>query len=70
MIGNGSFYFTRAYNDKPYYQITTNDGTKGTITLTRKGGSAFSSYVGASLSGVNSTTVTLLVFYCTVPDEA
>ena len=70
MIGNGSFYFTRAYNDRPYYQITTNDGTKGTITLTRKDGSAFSSYVGASLSGVNSTTVTLLVFYCTVPDEA
>ena len=70
MIGNGSFYFTRAYNDRPYYQITTNDGTKGTITLTRKDGSAFSSYVGASLSGVNSTTATLLVFYCTVPDEA
>ena len=36
----------------------------------RKDGSAFGAYVGAELSGVTSTTVTLVVFYCTVPDDA
>lgn len=69
MIGNGSFYFTRAYRDKPYFHIHTDDGSEGQITLNRKNGSAFGSYVGATLSGVNSTTTTLIVFYCTVPDE-
>lgn len=69
MVGNGTLYFTRAYNDRPYFHIHTNDGSEGTVTLNRKDGSAFSSYVGATLSGVNSSTVTLLVFYCTVPDE-
>lgn len=69
MIGNGSFYFTRAYKDKPYFHIHTNDGSEGKVTLNRKDGSAFGSYVGATLSGVNSNTTTLIVFYCTVPDE-
>lgn len=69
MVGNGSFYFTRAYRDRPYYHIHTDDGSQGTVTLTKKDGSAFSSYVGARLSGVNSSTTTLLVFYCTVPSE-
>ena len=68
MIGNGTFYFTRAYNDRPYFHIHTDDGSEGIVTLNRKDGSAFSSYVGATLTGVKSTTVTLLVFYCTVPD--
>lgn len=69
LIGNGSFYFTRAYNDKPYFHIHTSDGSVGTVTLNKKDTSEFSPYVGASLSGVNSDTSTLLVFYCTVPVE-
>jgi len=69
MIGNGTFYFTRAYRDRPYYHIHTDDGSAGKITLNKKDGSAFSSYVGATLSGVSSKTTTVLVFYCTVPDE-
>lgn len=68
MIGNGTFYFTRAYLDRPYFHVHTSDGSQGTVTLNRKDGSAFSSYVGAKLTGVNSNTVTVLVFYCTVPD--
>ena len=38
------------------------------MTLNRKDGSDFSSHVGATLSGADSKTVTLIVFYCTVPD--
>ena len=68
MVGNGSFYFTRAYQDRPYFQVDTDDGSKATVTLNRKSGSAFGAYVGATLTGVSSTTVSLLVFYCTVPD--
>lgn len=67
MIGNGSFYFTRPYQDRPYFHIHTSDGTEGTVTLNRKEGSEFGEYIGASLSGVNSSTSTLLVFYCTLP---
>lgn len=67
MIGNGSFYFTRAYNDRPYFHIHTSDGSVGKVTLTKKDTTEFSPYVGAKLSGVNSDTSTLLVFYCTVP---
>ena len=70
LIGNGTFYFTRAYLDRPYFHIHTSDGSKGTVTLNKKDGSAFSAYVGATLSGVNTDTVTLVVFYCTVPDES
>ena len=69
IIGNGSFYFTRAYNDRPYFQYQTNDGKKPTVTLNKKSGSAFASYVGAAISGVASTTKTVVAFYCTVPDE-
>jgi hypothetical protein len=68
MVGNGSFYFTRAYQDRPYFQVDTDDGSKATVTLNRKSGSAFGAYVGATLTGVSSTTVSLLVFYCTVPN--
>ena len=69
IIGNGSFYFTRAYNDRPYFQYQTNDGKTPTVTLNKKSGSAFASYVGASISGVSSSTRTVIAFYCTVPDE-
>lgn len=69
MIGNGSFYFTRAYFDRPYFHIHTDDGSVGTVTLNRRGGREVGSYIGATLSGVSSTTTTLLVFYCTVPDQ-
>ena len=62
-------YFTRAYNDRPYFQYQTNDGKTPTVTLTKKSGSAFASYVGASISGVSSSTRTVIAFYCTVPDE-
>ena len=68
MIGNGSFYFTRAYSDRPYFQVSVNDDSTPVVTLTRKSGSAFAAYVGATLTGVNADTVTLLVFYCTVPE--
>ncbi len=67
IIGNGSFFFTRSYSDRPYFQVQTNDGTTPVVTLTRKSGSSFNPYIGASLSGVNSDTVTLVVFYLTVP---
>jgi len=67
MIGNGSFYFTRAYTDRPYFHIHTDDGSEGNITLNRSEGSEFGEYIGATLSGVDSTTTTLLVFYCTLP---
>lgn len=69
MIGNGTFYFTRSYRDRPYFHIHTSDGSSGTVTLNRSGGTEFGSYVGATLTGVGSDTVTLLVFYCTVPEE-
>ena len=69
LVGNGKFYFTRAYLDRPYFQVKVNDDSSPTITLMRKDGSAFGAYVGAELSGVTSTTVTLVVFYCTVPDD-
>lgn len=68
MVGNGTFYFTRAYQDKPYFQFNTSDETKATITLNKKEGNSSDIYVGATLSGVKSDTVTLLVFYCTLPD--
>ena len=67
IIGNGSFFFTRSYSDRPYFQVQTNDGTTPTVTLTRRGSSDFNPYIGASISGVNSNTVTLVVFYLTVP---
>ena len=69
IIGNGSFYFTRSYNDRPYFQYQTNDGKTPTVTLNKKSGSAFASYVGATISGVSSSTKTVIAFYCTVPDE-
>lgn len=69
MIGNGTFYFTRPYRDRPYFHIHTSDGSEGTVTLNRKEGSEFEEYIGASLSGVNSNTTTLLVFYCTLPSD-
>ena len=69
LVGNGKFYFTRAYLDRPYFQVQTRDGSTPTITLLRRSGSAFGAYIGAELSGVTSTTVTLVVFYCTVPDD-
>ena len=69
MIGNGTFYFPRAYHDRPYFHIHTSDGSEGVITLNRSGGSEFGSYVGATLSGVDTSTSTLLVFYCTVPTD-
>ena len=70
LIGNGTFYFTRAYKDRPYYHIHTDDGSVGKITLNKKDGSAFEAYVGATLSGVSPSTTTVVVFYCTVPSEA
>ena len=69
MIGNGTFYFTRAYKDRPYYHIHTSDGSSGTIKLNRSASGDFGTYVGASLSGVASDTSTLLVFYCTGPAD-
>ena len=69
IIGNGTFYFTRSYRDRPYFHIHTSDGSVGTITLNRSGGTELGFYVGATLTGVFSDTVTLLVFYCTVPEE-
>ena len=69
LIGNGSFYFTRAYKDRPYFMVQTDDGSSAFIELTRREGSAFGEYIGAKLSGVNSSTVSVVVFYCTVPDE-
>ena len=69
MIGNGTFYFTRPYRDRPYFHIHTSDGSEGTVTLNRKEGSEFEEYIGADLSGVNSDTTTLLVFYCTLPSD-
>lgn len=70
LIGNGTFYFTRAYLDRSYFHIHTDDGSSGQITLNRRDGSAFGAYVGATLSGVNAATTTVVVFYCTVPAEA
>ena len=67
MIGTGTMYFTRAYRDRPYFHIHTDDGSEGTVTLLRRGGSEFGTYIGTTLSGVSAATVTLLVFYCTVP---
>ena len=67
IIGGGTMYFTRAYIDRPYFHIHSDDGSEGTVTLIRRGSSEFDAYIGASLSGVSATTVTLLVFYCTVP---
>ena len=69
LIGNGSFYFTRAYRDRPYFMIQTNDGAEPVIELTRREGSAFGEYICAKLSGVSSTTVSVVVFYCTIPEE-
>ena len=60
-------YFTRAYRDRPYFHIHTDDSSEGTVTLLRRGGSEFDAYIGATLSDVTAATVTLLVFYCTVP---
>ena len=60
-------YFTRAYRDRPYFHIHTDDGSEGTVALLRRGGSEFDAYIGATLSGVTAATVTLMVFYCTVP---
>ncbi len=70
LVGNGSFYFTRAYLDRPYFHVHVSDDSTPTVVLDKKDGSAFGAYVGATLSGVKSDTVTLLVFYCTVPDES
>ena len=67
LIGTGTMYFTRAYRDRPYFHIHTDDGSEGTVTLLRRGGSEFDAYIGATLSGVTAATVTLMVFYCTVP---
>lgn len=69
IIGNGTFYFTRSYNDTPYWQVQTDDGTVPVITLIRKEGYEFNPYVGARLSGVNSDTATLVVFYLTIPTD-
>lgn len=69
MIGNGSFYFTRAYKDRPYFHVHTDDGSEAEVILNKKDADDFSSYVGATISGVESSTITLLVFYCTVPEE-
>ena len=70
IVGNGSFYFTRAYQDRPYFHYQCDDGSTPTIELVRKEGSAFEAYIGATLTGVSSTTTTVVAFYCTVPDEA
>jgi len=67
LIGTGTMYFTRAYRDRPYFHIHTDDGSEGTVTLIRRGGSELDAYIGATLSNVSAATVTLLVFYCTVP---
>ena len=69
IIGNGVFYFTRSYNDLPYWQVETNDGSKAEIELIRKEGYEFNPFIGARLSGVNSDTETLVVFYLTVPSD-
>ena len=69
MIGNGTFYFTRSYRDRPYFHIHTDDGTIGTVELLKLDTYEFNPYIGARLTGVNSTTSTLLVFYCTVPAD-
>ncbi|MCM1222680.1 MAG: phage tail protein, partial [Lachnospiraceae bacterium] len=69
LVGNGSFYFTRSYLDRPYFHTHTNDGSEGTVILTRQNDSETGAFIGATLSGVKSDTVTLMVFYCTVPAE-
>lgn len=69
LIGNGTFFFTRQYKDKPYFHIHTNDGSVGTVTLNTTGTDKDALFVGATLSGVNSNTTTLIVFYCTLPEE-
>ena len=68
MVGNGSFYFSRAYYDRPYFHLHCDDDSEPTVTFIREGSSVFGAYVGAELTDVSSTTTTLLVFYCTVPD--
>lgn len=67
IIGNGTFFFTRSYNDIPYWQTQTSDGSTPVIELIRKDDYEFNPFVGAQLSGVNSDTETLVVFYLTVP---
>ena len=49
--------------------METNDGSKAEIELIRKEGYEFNPFIGARLSGVNSDTETLVVFYLTVPSD-
>ena len=70
VIGNGTFYFTRGYQDRPYFQIQTDDGSTPSVALNRKDGSAFRAYVGATIKGVLSSTVSVVAFYCTIPTES
>lgn len=45
MIGNGTFYFTRSYRDRPYFHIHTNDGTTGTVELLKLDTYEFNPYI-------------------------
>ena len=69
IIGNGVFYFTRSYKDTPYWHTQTSDGSTPVIELIRKDEYEFNPFVGARLSGVESNTITLVVFYLTVPTD-
>lgn len=62
VLGNGKFYFNRAYIDEPYYTVA--NGSKATIEpLTN----ASDMFIGGEVSGAGSA-MTIIVCYCTVPE--
>ncbi|NLM08502.1 MAG: hypothetical protein GX215_06200 [Clostridiales Family XIII bacterium] len=65
IIGNGTFYFSKAYTDEPYYMVEADDGSAVAVTLLKNG----DTYIGGTISGAQTATKTLVVFYCTLPVE-
>ena len=63
ITGSGSLYFRIAYLDKPTYFLSFDGGSAFLEFIMSDG-----KYVGAEVTASNSSVVTSLLFYCTLPD--
>lgn len=63
ITGSGSLYFRIAYLDKPTYFLFSDGGSAFMEFIMSDG-----KYVGAEVTASNSSVVTSLLFYCTLPD--
>lgn len=73
LTGNGTLYFSMAYESRPYYHLHTTDPDTGAVISDSDATVEWvmygNYYIGITLSGLEEDATTLIVCYCSLPAE-